>query len=123
MQDNLTTFFASLGYAIPWSRVTLREVTHMPITAILCRDSNAVTVAWCGRYYIDYLAGVPEAVIAHELFHTMEIERMGLLRYSVSYAFQYITVGYHNISHETSARKCAEEYFKWTHQQMQGGER
>ena len=107
----LTTFFASLGYTIPWSRITLREVAKMPITAILCPTSNAVTVAWWGHYWIDYLEGDPEPVIAHELCHVMQMERDPL--YIVKYAYQLVTKGYSNVSYEIDARALANKYALW----------
>jgi len=66
-------------------------------------------------YEIHHRPGIPEAVLAHELQHIRDIERLGVCRYIKQYATELITKGYRNISFEIEARRIAGEYDKFCH--------
>lgn len=114
MQDRLTTYFQQHHAWTPdWHRIRLiPNGWALRAGSILCPDNDATTIALPGRYEIHYREGIPESVMAHELQHIRDMERLGTCRYVRQYAMELLTKGYRNISFEISARNVANEYNK-----------
>ena len=60
----------------------------------------------------EYEGKVTKSLIAHELVHVSQVERMGMVKYLATWVWEYFTKGYKNISLEKEAyEKQSEDYY------------
>lgn len=56
-----------------------------------------------------------DALLAHDLIHWRQYERMGLFMYAFRYVAQIILIGYDTMPMEMEARQFEKEYIKWNY--------
>ena len=80
----------------------------------LLRNYSAITLLPFGVFFSGSQAEVDPRTLNHELVHVEQIERLGLLKFYVSYLWHYLKnlikyrnhdLAYHNIPFEVEARE------------------
>ena len=107
----------SVGVAAP-ERVRVLEESSIPGTdepalAILIRQLGSYNPRVWGltaRYGIVFKAHPPKFLLAHELRHVAQYERLGLDRFARRYITELMVVGYVNAPLETEANYVAAPY-------------
>lgn len=110
-QSSITLYFQTRhNWTPPWHRIKLVPNGYaLRLGSLLCHDNNATTIATPWGYEIHYREGIPEAVMAHELQHIRDMERMGVGRYVLEYAWE-MRRGYRANRFEVEARNVANQY-------------
>ena len=86
--------------------MTPRPARHLVRAMLRATGFHGATLPPLGVYILAERLG-DAVLVRHEMAHWAQYERMGALRYYLTYAWQVLRYGYHNAPMELEAREAA----------------